>query len=242
MEKVYFIYVTENLINGKLYIGQHTCDYDKQFTDGYLGSGYAFKNALKKYGEENFRRIIIDYADSPEELNKLEAKYVTEEIYNDRTHFYNLRCGGSQHGFSDETRKKISKGLTGRKFSPETRKKLSESHKGFHPTDETRKKLSEAHKNPSPEIRMKMSKASKGRTSGMKGKHQSEEAKRKIGEASKGNKYRLGHRLSEEHKKKISSSLKGTKLTEEQKTKISETMKQIWKMRRELRANNELYA
>ena len=203
MEKVYFIYVTENLINGKLYIGQHSCDYDKQFTDGYLGSGHAFTRALKKYGKENFSRIILEYAESPEELNELEAKYVTEEIYNDKTHFYNLRCGGSQHGFSDETRKKISKGLTGRKISSETRKKMSESHKGFHPTYETRKKLSEAHKNPSPEIRMKISNASKGRTSGMKGKHHTEEAKRKIAAASKGNKHNLGRHLSEEHKKKI---------------------------------------
>ena len=47
-EKVHFIYVTENLINGKLYIGQHTCNYDKQFTDGYLGNGRALKNAVKK--------------------------------------------------------------------------------------------------------------------------------------------------------------------------------------------------
>lgn len=47
-EYVYFIYVTENKVNGKLYIGQHRCKYEEQFTDGYLGSGHAFTSALKK--------------------------------------------------------------------------------------------------------------------------------------------------------------------------------------------------
>ena len=127
---VYFIYVTENKVNGKLYIGQHHCRYSEQFTDGYFGSGTILLKAIKKYGAENFERIILEYADSPEELNVLEAKYVDEEVIkSDR--FYNVKTGGKQCClFSDETKKKISENQKGKVVSEESRRKMSEVRKG----------------------------------------------------------------------------------------------------------------
>ena len=42
-----YVYLTENLINGKCYIGRHSSPtFDKK----YKGSGVAIKKAIKKYG------------------------------------------------------------------------------------------------------------------------------------------------------------------------------------------------
>lgn len=42
------IYQTTNLINGKIYIGQHECSTDE--FDGYFGSGMYLQRAIKKEG------------------------------------------------------------------------------------------------------------------------------------------------------------------------------------------------
>jgi group I intron endonuclease len=90
-----FIYITTNLINGKRYIGQ------KKFFDAghtvwktYLGSGIIIKNAIKKYGKENFTRDIIDIAYSKEEINKKEKQYIKDYNAVSSKDFYNLASGG----------------------------------------------------------------------------------------------------------------------------------------------------
>jgi len=71
LKKYYFLYKTTNKINGRYYIGIHgTNDMD----DGYLGSGVFLEKAIKKYGKDNFSRIILKYVNNYEELNKLERE------------------------------------------------------------------------------------------------------------------------------------------------------------------------
>ena len=95
---------------------------------------------------------------------------------------------------SEETKKKLSEALKGRKCGPhsdETKKKISEANKGKKRTSEQKKKMSEAHK---------------GQIAWNKGKKtrpHSEETRKKISEAHK------GHSHSEETKRKISEALKG---------------------------------
>lgn len=43
-----YIYKTTNLLNGKIYVGQHKAE--KFEPDKYLGSGTIFLEALQKYG------------------------------------------------------------------------------------------------------------------------------------------------------------------------------------------------
>ena len=86
----YFIYKTTNKINGKYYIGMHKTD---DLEDGYLGSGAYFSRALEKYGKENFEREILEYCNSDEEMHNAEARYITEDVVNDKKS-YNLKLGG----------------------------------------------------------------------------------------------------------------------------------------------------
>jgi group I intron endonuclease len=115
-----FIYITVNLIDGKKYIGQ------KKFYSGwrtYLGSGKYLKNAIKKYGRENFAREIIAIAYSAEELNELERHYI--ELYNcvNCDDFYNIADGGkSGNPYAGKTDEEIA----------EIGKKKSEAGRGKH--------------------------------------------------------------------------------------------------------------
>ena len=86
----YFFYKTTNLINGKVYYGVHST---KKIDDGYLGSGVAIKNAIKKYGKQNFSREIIKNFQTREEMYEYEKSFVTEELVrSDCT--YNQTIGG----------------------------------------------------------------------------------------------------------------------------------------------------
>lgn len=89
MEQEYlgFVYMWENLINGKKYIGLHFGKVE----DGYVGSGVIFKKALKKYGIENFKRIILYYeCQSIENLYKKEYDLIEEYNAVNSNEYYNL--------------------------------------------------------------------------------------------------------------------------------------------------------
>lgn len=104
-----YIYKTTNLINGKIYIGKttRTCEYSKE---NYMGSGTYIQMAFKKYGKENFKKEILEYADNKEHLSKIEADYIREYNSADMAIGYNL--------ITDSTRDV----LTGTKwyYNPET--------------------------------------------------------------------------------------------------------------------------
>ena len=86
-----FIYITTNLKNGKRYLGQKKF-YGKW--QNYIGSGVALKDAIKKYGKENFIKYIIDIAYSPEELNQKEYDYSVLFNVVESDDWYNLVYGG----------------------------------------------------------------------------------------------------------------------------------------------------
>lgn len=49
------IYKTTNLVNEKFYVGK-----DIKNNPNYLGSGLILKNAINKYGIENFKKEILE--------------------------------------------------------------------------------------------------------------------------------------------------------------------------------------
>jgi hypothetical protein len=197
----YYVYYTfKNDEPQKAYVGMST----KCYESGYKGSGLLIKNALKKYGEENFTRIELGLYENNDEAHYWEGFYIRTLKTRVSQGGYNKRIDGGSYNNANktyETYKKISESNKGKKFSKEHKRKLSEAHKGKtpwqgkHHTEETKRKLSEAHKNPSEETRRKMREKALG-------KKASEETKKKMGLIHKGFKH------SEETKKKMSESQK----------------------------------
>ena len=98
-----FIYLTTNLVNGKKYIGQHKiqkCGVDR---DEYLGSGVLLTRAIKKYGRENFKREVLDFANNSDELNSKEEYYISFYDAVSRNDFYNIDCGGRGYHYTEES-------------------------------------------------------------------------------------------------------------------------------------------
>lgn len=90
-DKLYcFVYMTVNLVNGKIYIGVHTTNC---VNDSYLGSGKLLNKAIKKYGRENFKREILKFTLTKKEAYAIEKQIVNSTFIKESTN-YNMKEGG----------------------------------------------------------------------------------------------------------------------------------------------------
>lgn len=109
------IYLIENKINGKKYIGQTTRSLEQRFADHCTEKrNRHISNAIIRYGKDNFSIKEICTCSSQEDLNEKEIYFV--ETFNTMYPIgYNHRAGGNQNGkCSDLLREKISKAKTGK--------------------------------------------------------------------------------------------------------------------------------
>jgi group I intron endonuclease len=212
------IYEIENLVNGKVYIGQAVnLDSRKRqhFSDLRLNKHYSghLQNAYNKYGADNFIFKPILYCE------QFELTRYEQAIVDITSNIYNIRklCIDSNKGikYSEEVRLKNSerqKGekspLFGKPMSEEQKQKIGNGNRGKKRTPEQIAILSEAHM---------------GQPGIWKGKHLSEEHKNKLSIA------HAGKVMSEEAKKKLSASHSGVNhwnygkhRSEETKRKLSE--------------------
>lgn len=115
----HIVYKTTNMVNGKIYIGVHSCN---SLEDGYIGNGVysqrdADKNtsscpfhlAVKKYGYGNFKREIL-YEFGSSELCFWWESYLVDEDFINRGDNYNAITGGhkSTRRLSKDSVKKLS--------------------------------------------------------------------------------------------------------------------------------------
>jgi len=95
MKRYGVIYKITNRINGKVYIGQTTKDFDIRYHNNIVKYTHNrhLKFAIKRYGIENFNiEKCIDIAFNQSELNDKEKHHI--QIYNSYLDGYNLTLGG----------------------------------------------------------------------------------------------------------------------------------------------------
>lgn len=90
-----YIYLTENLLDGSVYIGQHFTK-NNLIKDNYYGSGIHLRRAIKKYGKKNFKKSILFSGNCCQaELNQLEKYYIWLAKHNNNgIKCYNIASGG----------------------------------------------------------------------------------------------------------------------------------------------------
>lgn len=138
------IYQAINLINGKSYIGKTKTSLEKRkwghLNNAKKGVKSAFYNAIRKYGEENFKFIVID-----------ELKLHRSSVLNDKEKYYiflfntiapngyNMTKGGDGNDgsikpnlgkhLSEEVKEGLKLANLGKNHSEETKIKMRNSHK-----------------------------------------------------------------------------------------------------------------
>lgn len=188
-----YVYKTTNIVNGKIYIGQHKYTHQDKYDKYYIGAGKKLKTAIKEFGRKNFKREILQECYSQQQLDEMEQHYIKIYKADDENVGYNILNGGIS-GFkmimSEESRKKMAltnkmkpkeqHPMYGKHLTKEWKENLSKSLKGRKKSDEQKQKISQK----------------------LKGIKRSEETRKKIGQA------QVGKKLSEETKMKISLAMK----------------------------------
>ncbi len=215
------VYILENTINGKSYVGQTVNTFDRRFKEHRWGDISIISSAIKKYGWDNFKSYQYYIPENLLNFFEIEMIKKTNSLV---PNGYNLEIGGKGGRPSKESKIKMSEAHKGVKLSEEHKRKIGLSQIGrigpmvgkTH-SKESKKKTSEALKGikRSVETKKKMSIVQKGRVV-------SKEARKNISEAGKG-------RIP------WNKGLKGVqKISEETKKKLSEAAKRQWAKQKEL--------
>ena len=87
----HYIYKTTNLINGKIYIGKRSHETPEK--DKYLGSGNVLKQAISKYGKQNFKKEILYVFQNEDQAYEKQNQLVSIQFIK-RDDVYNICTGG----------------------------------------------------------------------------------------------------------------------------------------------------
>ena len=146
IEKEWIVYVHVNKINGKRYVGitsKSNPNHRWNSGRGYKENPF-FYSAIEKYGWDKFEHIIlysgVNEAFAKEKETELIRLYKTQ----DRDFGYNMTSGGDgTPGFhpSDQTRAKLSKARRRENLSEETLKRRSDGLRGRKFTEEHKRKI-----------------------------------------------------------------------------------------------------
>ena len=76
-EKYYYFYKVVNKLNGMFYYGVHSA---KNLDDGYSGSSKKLKRDIKSSGITNFKKYILKFFNSSDEMYDYEKSVVTKDV------------------------------------------------------------------------------------------------------------------------------------------------------------------
>lgn len=153
-----YIYKTTNLVNNKIYVGQHQAD---KFDPKYYGSGVLIKQAIKKYGICNFICEMLECCETKRQLEEREIYWIDKCGSCNSGIGYNLSYGGYTPRFrgenhpmygrhhSEEAKEKNRLSKLGKKQSSETINKRNETLKAINAKkkqDKTSRWIAERHK------------------------------------------------------------------------------------------------
>lgn len=150
MEKTWVVYVHKNKTNGKRYVGITSKAKPEHRWNN--GRGYHenphFASAIAKYGWDGFEHLILYRNVDEQSAKQLERELIRTWNTQDSRYGYNMTSGGDgtsnyhplaetraklsearrRHNLSEETIKRRSDGLRGRKFSDEHKKKIGDGN------------------------------------------------------------------------------------------------------------------
>lgn len=134
----YVVYVHQNKINGKRYVGITNNTSKRWYGKGkhYEGSPY-FYSAIQKYGWDNFTHEIIVRGLTLNEASEMEQYYIAKYRSCEKKYGYNLTIGGQNaptmlgKHHSEETKRKIGEGNRGKKHSESQNQQHSAHMKGL---------------------------------------------------------------------------------------------------------------
>jgi len=135
----------------KVYVGKTTKALRKRLQQHWYwakdGSQFPVHRAILKYGFKNFQVVILASADSEEDLNLLEIRYIREYQATNPEFGWNLTEGGDgTSGFhhAEETKVKIGDANRNRVYSEESIQNMVDAHLGHVPTPEALQNMSTA--------------------------------------------------------------------------------------------------
>lgn len=150
------IYMFVNKVNGKKYVGLTSRSLEERTAEHLRHDATLFDKKLREYGITNFDLIVLDVADTLEELNEKEKYYI--KLFETLVpNGYNLcEGGGVTKGYKhrEESKQKMSESKKQKDISGENNPFYDKHHteearermrKAW--TEERRKKLSEESKN-----------------------------------------------------------------------------------------------
>lgn len=122
------IYLLDNLVNGKVYIGQTieplAVRWRKHRSSARKGAQTRIAKAIRKYGEKSFKVVEVGKAESRDHLNEMEVAVIDLFESTNPDKGYNITAGGDSVHITPLGIEKMRKSLTGKKRSPEVCEKL----------------------------------------------------------------------------------------------------------------------